>query len=168
MCGRYQVIDAEGKRQDVFPSQEIIALTAQGEVTMRWGFSQPNEGKKLLINARSESAADKPTFSPLLAAQRCLIPAASYYEWDREKKPHIFCMENMPVLYMAGLFRTETDGQKHFVILTRKADNVVSAVHSRMPCMLESEEYRHLWLHSDSLAPALLNMDMSYKTIQLS
>ena len=159
MCGRYQLMDENGEKRDVFPSEEVTVLTAQGPQQMRWGFSLPGGGKRLLINARAESADQKMTFSPLLRASRCIVPAATFYEWDGEKHPHIFGLAGENTLYMAGLYRTEPDGGKRFVILTRAADRTVAPVHPRMPCLLPSGEYRHLWLHSDVLAPSLLGVE---------
>jgi len=159
MCGRYRITDETGVLRDVFPSEEVLVLTAEGEISMVWGFTQAGTSKRLLINARAESAGEKATFSALLAGQRCLIPAASFYEWDREKKPHTFGAANHHHFYMAGLYRAEQDGKKHFVILTKAADATVSPVHPRMPCMILSAEYAHIWLHNDALAPDLLKID---------
>ena len=157
MCGRYQIIDESGKLRDVFPSEPVAVLTAQDERQMRWGFSLPGGGKRLLINARSESAGQKITFSHLMN-NRCLIPAAAFYEWDRAKQPHLFSSATENTFYMAGLYRIEQDGEARFVILTRAADHVVFPIHSRMPCLFTCDEYSYLWLHSDSLAADVLSM----------
>ena len=159
MCGRYRMLDASGVLKDVFPSEIVCVLTAEGEAPMRWGFTLPGAGKRLLINARSESAQEKSTFSPLLASQRCLIPAAAFYEWDANKQPHIFSLKNASPLYMAGLYRREKDGELHFVILTRGADQTVAPVHPRMPCIMASEEFRQLWLKNTTLSPLLLQLE---------
>ena len=61
-------------------------------------------------------------------------------------------------LYLAGLYTQDTDGQERFVILTREANDAVSPVHPRMPCLLPNVEYCHAWLHADALAKDLLTM----------
>ena len=168
MCGRYLVTDAHGGKRDVFPSETAAVYTAEGRMDMRWGFSLPGGGKRLMINARSESACSKPTFSGLLSLGRCLVPASAYYEWDAQKQPHLFALAGEECLYMAGLYRREQDGTPHFVILTRAADNVVSPVHTRMPCLFSSEEYRHLWLWNDNIAPLLLHAENPVETWKIS
>ena len=158
MCGRYQVMTEDGTLRDVFPSEAMEVLTVQGVQEMRWGFTVPGV-KRLLINARSESAEDKLTFQGLMRTQRCLIPADGFYEWDTQKQPHTYRERQGHKMYFAGLYRQEGDGNLHFVILPRAANPLIAAVHPRMPCLLGSEEYRDLWLHSDALAPMLLGMD---------
>ena len=110
MCGRYQVMTEDGTLRDVFPSEAMEVLTVQGVQEMRWGFTVPGV-KRLLINARSESAEDKLTFQGLMRTQRCLIPADGFYEWDTQKQPHTYRERQGHKMYFAGLYRQEEDGR---------------------------------------------------------
>lgn len=159
MCSRYRLLDAADiQPRDVYPSQLAPVQTREGVRDMRWGFAG-RAGKGLLINARAETAADKPTFSNALRQTRCVIAASAFYEWNAQKQAFLFesAAEGAP-LYLAGLYTQDTDGQERFVILTREANDAVSPVHPRMPCLLPNAEYCHAWLHADALAKDLLMM----------
>lgn len=159
MCSRYRLLDAADiQPRDVYPSQLAPVQTRDGVRDMRWGFAG-RTGKGLLINARAETAADKPTFSTALQQTRCVIAASAFYEWNAQKQAFLFenAAEDTP-LYLAGLYTQDTDGQGRFVILTREANDAVSPVHPRMPCLLPNVEYCHAWLHADALAKDLLTM----------
>lgn len=144
MCSRYRLLDAADiQPRDVYPSQLAPVQTRDGVRDMRWGFAG-RTGKGLLINARAETAADKPTFSTALQQTRCVIAASAFYEWNAQKQAFLFenAAEDTP-LYLAGLYTQDTDGQERFVILTREANDAVSPVHPRMPCLLPNVEYCH-------------------------
>ena len=159
MCSRYRLLDAaEIQPRDVYPSQSAPVQTSNGLRDMRWGFVG-RAGKGLLINARAETAADKPTFAQAMQHTRCIITASAFYEWNAQKQAFLFenAAEHAP-LYLAGLYTQDSDGQERFVILTREANSDVSPVHPRMPCLLPSPECCHAWLHMDALAQELLVM----------
>ena len=118
---------------------------------MKWGFSRE---KKLVFNARSETAGQLSFFSDSFLRRRCIIPAAGYFEWDhREKKPpkYRFSPINGDVLYLAGLYRFE-EGRPVFTVLTRPAAPMLRCFHDRMPVLLHEEELQ-AWLdpHNDPL-----------------
>lgn len=131
---------------EIFPSSvlPVLAVNKAGQqrvFPMKWGFSGP---KGLLINARVETAAEKPTFSEPWAAHRCVIPASWYFEWehDEKKKPwqkYALRPEEQGPVWLAGLYRME-EGLPVFVILTRPADECVSWMHDRMPVMLHKAD----------------------------
>ena len=156
---------------EIFPSQAAPVIrpmvTAEGVKLlpdlMQWGFP----GKTLLINARAETAASKPTFRQALHGGRILVPATSFFEWQqvgssaRDKTKLRLYRPSEPVFYMAGLYRpippeqnpNQLSGQ--FVILTGAANASVAPIHDRMPLVLP----RHLlraWLQQESLALELL------------
>lgn len=113
---------------------------------MKWGFRLE---KRLVFNARSESAATKPMFRQSLTERRCLIPAAAFFEWDhRMKKPakFRFWTDGRPMMYLAGLYRFEPDAPLPvFTVLTRPAEGRIADFHDRMPVTVW-EEQLDLWL----------------------
>ena len=121
----------------------VVALnraSRQSVFAMKWGF---RTGKQLLINARSETANDKPTFRQSMQDRRCLIPASAYFEWDHREKPmakYRFACPDAPFFYLAGLYRFEPDSPfPVFTVLTRSAVPAISDFHDRMPVILPQE-----------------------------
>jgi len=160
MCGRYfWNDDAEDAFLEDFPdlAGEVMRLRA-GDYTpgmsaaaiaaeigsgvrmehLLWGFPGFDKGK-LLINARSESVKDRPTFADSFAGRRCALPAAGFYEWDKKKEKVIFTLPDRPILYLAGIFRPYGE-EKRFVVLTREANASMEPVHDRMPLILTGDE----------------------------
>ena len=150
MCGRYRAPDGN----EIRPGDCAPVYTAKGAEEMRWGI--PLANKKLIINARCETAADKPLFRQAMKDGRAVIEASAFYEWDDRKRCHAFTATNQQKICLAALYTLSPSGQRLFTILTQPAQNEAQRVHPRMPCFLPNDEYRYLWLHSDTLAPALL------------
>lgn len=138
---------------DIVPSLVAPVLTLSGWRAMRFGHKAPFM-KRALINARSETAAQRPMFAPLLKASRCLVPAHSFYEWTAEKVPLSFALPG-GMIYMAGLY-FDADPVPGFVILTREATGCLADVHPRMPLILGSQELQEAWLRHDGLAEGIL------------
>jgi putative SOS response-associated peptidase YedK len=123
---------------------------------LRWGLI-PNWAKDrsiatVTINAKSETAATKPAFRDPLKFRRCLIPADGFYEWKRtgtSKQPFCFELNEGEMFAFAGLWDgwKNAEGQwiKSFTILTTTPNAVTSAIHDRMPVILDRETY-DLWL----------------------
>lgn len=157
MCGRYtlvgeddeqtmaRLIDAVNKQKgtalepgDIKPSElaPVLRLVG-GEIVpdlMTWGYPAP-KGVGLTINARSETVLERPMFREDFLNRRCLIPAGSFYEWDRAKRKYLFG-EPSRVLYMAGFYREDM----RFVIMTREPVLPVSQIHNRMPVLIREED----------------------------
>lgn len=137
-------------RGDVKPSESAPVLVRSEEglaaADMRWGFISP-KGKGLLINARSETALQKPSFSESVLHRRCIIPAAGFYEWDKSKTQYSFFLPDRPVIFMAGCFRRYEDGDR-FTILTTAANESMSQIHDRMPLILPERDIDD-WLYED-------------------
>lgn len=152
------------KNGEVFPSELVAALDADGPRAMQWGFAR-FDGKGKIINARSETALEKSMFrAPMLADEqaqtgRCLIPATGYFEWETREKQKIKyklrpAKEGM--FTFAGLYRSETGAKTPvFVILTAPAAEGISFIHDRMPLIL-SPEQRQDWLNNADVAARLL------------
>jgi putative SOS response-associated peptidase YedK len=124
--------------------------------TMRWGliphWSKDASSAASAINARSETAATKPAFRDPLKFRRCLIPADGFYEWKRTgtaKQPFYFEVNDGELFAFAGLWDgwKNAEGQwiKTCSILTTTPNVVTSAIHDRMPVILDCESY-DLWL----------------------
>ena len=128
---------------DYTPGMSAAAIAAESGSGVRaelllWGFPGFDKGR-LLINARSESVKDRPTFADSFAGRRCALPAAGFYEWDKKKEKVIFTLSDRPILYLAGIYRPYGD-ENRFVVLTRGANASMEPVHDRMPLILSGEE----------------------------
>ena len=175
MCGRYwiepeddaallRVID-QMQRVDpdlrvktggeIFPGDGVpaLCLSRAGNVrtfAMAWGYAMP-DGKRL-INARSETAAEKPMFRDSMRARRCLLPMSAYFEWRRGDGKRIkdrIAPEAEGLHFLAGLYRFE-GGFPVCTVLTAGAAPEITFIHHRMPVILPAEK-RELWLRGGAL-----------------
>ena len=156
---------SEMKRSEIFPTNIVPVVTDKTPVLMKWGFTR-FDGKGHIINARLETAAEKPIFKKAYAAARCLIPAGYYFEWrkDGNYKTKYAIGRDKPI-YMAGLFKYETGTSLPlFVILTRPTAPGIAFIHDRMPVIVPEAD-RHKWLTAPMDARELLSAsdeNMSY------
>lgn len=130
-----------------------VLMVADGRLSacaMRWGFLKTDGGR--IINARSETAAEKAIFSN---SERCAIPAAGYFEWRGDGQKYLVSDEKSGGFYMAGLYRVDRDGRRRFVVLTRNAFGAHARIHSRMPLVLSSGEAMRKWLSGEMPLPTL-------------
>jgi putative SOS response-associated peptidase YedK len=157
-------------RYNVAPTQEILAVRELGDgremAFFKWGLV-PSWAKDVsmgarLINARSETVQEKPSFREAFKKRRCIIPADGFYEWQRnggKKQPFFFRMRDERPFGFAGLWeRWEGEaGQliNSCTILTTEANEVLRPVHDRMPVILHPDDYE-LWLAGDNRERALL------------
>jgi putative SOS response-associated peptidase YedK len=176
MCGRYTLstsidklaeeFDLSGSLPDlqssynVAPTQEVPAVMegngGRRLEMLRWGLipswaDDPGIGNRM-INARSETVAEKPSFRRAFKERRCLIPADGFYEWQKtngSKQPFYFRMKDWRPFAFAGLWESwYGDGEiRSCTILTTAANNLVGEIHPRMPVILPHEVY-DLWLDS--------------------
>jgi putative SOS response-associated peptidase YedK len=178
MCGRYrlsrrkQIIEEHfetanwqedwSPRFNIAPTQPVPVIRQHPKEPvrqisiMKWGLI-PNWAKDPsiatgTINAKSETAATKPTFRDPLRFRRCLIPADGFYEWKKcgtSKQPYCFEVNESELFAFAGLWDgwKNAEGQwlKTCTILTTTPNAVTSTVHDRMPVILDCESY-DLWL----------------------
>src|SRR5262249_41774207 len=116
-------------------------------VSLSWGLV-PSWAKDVriayqLLNARSETVADKPAFRAALRRRRCLIPADGFYERLRQgkaKQPFCCRLRDDSPFAFAGLWDTwqapSGTPLESCTILTTEANDLVRAVHDRMPVIL--------------------------------
>jgi len=150
-------------RWSVAPTQTIPGVRfADGSRTltpMRWGFPMTwlaRQGKdpwsRPLINAKSEEAAKKRTWSRPLKERRCIVPATAFYEWVRkgkERYPVVFRPRNGELLHLGAVWqRFQKDGEDVdcVSILTTAASKRVSQVHHRMPVLFTADSDIDAWL----------------------
>ena len=117
---------------------------------MVWGSGMP-DGRRL-INARSETAAEKPMFRDSMRARRCLLPMSAYFEWEhrgRERIKYRISPEAGGLHSLAGLYRFE-GGFPVCTVLTTDATPGIAFIHNRMPVILP-EEKRDGWLRKGAL-----------------
>jgi putative SOS response-associated peptidase YedK len=149
-------------RWNVAPTQPVpvIRRDSKGPTMraslMRWGLipswaSDATIGART-INARSETAASKPSFREPLRKQRCLVPSDGFYEWKRsgkQKQPFCFEVVDGAVFAFAGLWDCwqSADGEaiETCTILTTTPNELLADVHDRMPVILAADQYDR-WL----------------------
>lgn len=150
-------------RYNIAPTQPVMVITNENpkEATYhKWGLI-PSWAKDMsmaakMINARSESAAEKPSFRAAFRRRRCIIPTDGFYEWQEhgpDKKTPMFVHRPDRELYgMAGLWEIwhDPDGGelRTCAILTTDANSFMQQYHHRMPVILHKEDYS-LWLSGD-------------------
>ncbi len=142
---------------DIAPTNEAPVLISSGNKIVsefqRWGI--PGWRGGLMINARAETVCVKPMFRKSMAAQRCVIPASGYYEWDAGKHKYFFQLPGKPI-YLAGIY-DNIEGVNCFVVLTTAPNETVQDIHDRMPLILTHEQVRP-WLTDSQAALQLLTI----------
>ena len=155
---------------NVAPTDPVYAVAAHDSrrflVSFRWGlvphWAESPKVAATMINARAETAAEKPAFRDALRRRRCLIPADGFYEWtkrpDGTKQPHFITADAGGILAFAGLWETwrnpghpDDPPLRSCTILTRAAEGPVTSLHHRMPLALDTDAWS-AWLDHD--APA--------------
>ncbi len=177
MCGRFAItlpIEAMSQLFDAIPANDlsivpnynvcpttnIHTITYDNNVrrlrSMRWGFipkwyKNVSDGP-LLINARSETVAEKPAFRKACRTTRCLIPSDGFYEWQRrnggKSVPYRVTRSDGAPLVMAGIWQDwEREGKKisTCAIITTEANSKTAEIHHRLPVILSPEDWP-LWL----------------------
>ena len=179
--------DGATKSGEIFPTNIAPILTLEdyrlSPTPVSWGFHKW-DSKGVIINARSESALQKPMFSKPLLTRRCVIPSTGFFEWaylrEPEQQMSLFSMaETMPspkgrkmkllfnvpgkaMLYMAGMIDTFTDKDGNhrdaFCILTTAANASMAPFYDRMPVILTERE-RENWIESETFMREVLGRE---------
>ena len=144
---------------DVVP---VIAPNRSGDravYPMKWGYS----GKTLLMNARTETAAENPTFRDDWARHRCIVPASWYFEWEhltgndgkkRTGEKYMIQPKDSSMTWLCGLYRIE-NGMPVFVVLTREPGEEIHFIHDRMPLIMPDQLVNE-WIRPDGKPEELL------------
>jgi putative SOS response-associated peptidase YedK len=184
MCGRFTLFDstsslAEGfgladapslsPRYNIAPSQEVAAVRIPSEgsakelVLLRWGLipswaKDPSIGNRM-INARSETVAEKPAFRAAIRRRRCLVPANGFYEWKRtngRKQPYFIGMRERKIFGFGGIWESwEGAGEETVLscaLLTTGPNELLRPIHDRMPVIIAPRDF-DLWLSPEVQDP---------------
>lgn len=152
---------------NIAPTQSVLALVQspkgkRGQVVLKWGliphWSKDPAIASKLINARSETIQEKPSFRESFAKRRCLIVADGFYEWQKGSKQPIYIhFADQPLCAFAGLYDFWHGPAGNPVatctILTTSANQQIQAIHERMPVVLSPEHF------SDWLNPRELDLE---------
>jgi putative SOS response-associated peptidase YedK len=188
MCGRFTLTVDIAELQDIFretigetifpkkfaprfniaPSQPVLTISNDGSHTADfyiWGLipmwaKDPSIGSRL-INARSETLSEKPSFRGSFKYKRCLILADGFYEWKtspgkKTKKPYYIYMNDRKPFAFAGLWDSweSPDGSniKTCTIITTEPNELMANLHNRMPVILQPRDYAK-WLDASPQTP---------------
>jgi putative SOS response-associated peptidase YedK len=187
MCGRFTLTDPGADlavqfnlpevpdvypRYNIAPTQPVAAVrlnTRNGQremVMLRWGLipswaQDPDIGARM-INARAETAAEKPAFRAAFRRRRCLVVADGFYEWQKQgglKQPFYIHLRDSQPFGFAGLweFWKDPEGQavETCTLLTTEPNSLIRSFHNRMPVIL-APEYYDMWLNPEIEDPAVL------------
>ncbi len=156
-------------RYNIAPTQYTPVITNKAPNTLsmlRWGlipsWSKDTSAASKMINARSETAAEKPAFRAAFRYRRCLIPATGFYEWqtrENGKTPMFIRLKTAPVFAFAGLWEIwhspQGDEVRSFTILTTEANCFMRSIHDRMPVILHPADY-NTWLEPAEVPAEIL------------
>lgn len=149
-------------RYNIAPTQPVATVVRENDGStvlrmMRWGLipgwaKDPTIGARM-INARSETLAEKPAFRNAFKRRRCLIVADGFYEWQKRaggKLPMFITLKDRQPFGFAGLYEIWTEPESGAslttcTIITGPANELVAPIHDRMPIILPPEAY-DLWL----------------------
>lgn len=161
MCSRYQLNSTSREIRLAFHLPDDPVVQNQSEIrptdvavmidqdrsahAQPWGF-KVDWTKQPMINARSETLTEKPTFRPWLQS-RCIVPATAYFEWRTDeagkKRKNRIWLPNTSTMAMAGL----TNGEC-FTIVTCTPARAIEHIHKRMPVLLAANDIER-WLSGD-------------------
>ena len=176
MCGRINVSDHEGVQQllerlgislnkdsfaprfNIAPGADILVAFAEPPhqlAHMHWGivprWAREKPGARPLINARVETAWEKPSFRKLVQNTRAIVPVNGFYEWRREnsrKTPFYITLSDHKAMALAAIYQVTKEGTMEVTILTRESAGKMNKVHNRMPVTLD-EENMEAWLSAE-------------------
>ena len=157
-------------RYNIAPTQDVLVVRSLADSAaagvahrsrhgdmLRWGLvpswaEDPSVGNRM-INARAETAAERPAFRDAMKRRRCLVPADGFYEWQKQegskrKQPYLIHMKGDRPFAFGGLWERWGRGDDRletFTILTTSPNEKVAPIHDRMPVIVPPGEYDR-WL----------------------
>lgn len=156
-------------RYNAAPSQDLPVIPnrlPRALELFRWGlvpfWAQDEKIGHRMINARSETLAEKPSFKNAFKHRRCLVPADGFYEWKKTadgKRPHFIRLRSGTPMALAGLWERWDKGDEpllSFTIVTTTPNPLMAELHHRMPVVLPESAWER-WLDPDPLAPDALD-----------
>jgi putative SOS response-associated peptidase YedK len=161
--------EALAPRYNICPTQKAAVVRVdpdtgrRGLVQLTWGLvPRASVGKERgHINARSESAWERPTFAEAFAERRCLVPATGFYEWqnldEKRRQPWLLRLAAPGPFAFAGLWEPAAavpGAMQTFTILTTEPNELARGIHDRMPVILDPKEYAR-WLDPDRVPSEL-------------
>lgn len=169
MCGRYvrkqnlaEICAAFGigtllselnPAYNIGPGRDCAVIVKDRLGMISWSWPTQDDTKPL-INIRSETACDKPTFKDAWQkGRRCLIPASGFYEWDSSGQPFYVEDKNAPHIAFCALWTRDWQAKPCFAILTCAALSKLAPIHPRMP-LTATPDSAHAWLENAHLPPA--------------
>jgi putative SOS response-associated peptidase YedK len=157
-------------RYNVAPTQDVPVIFRDPDINdgrhmgmMRWGlvpaWAKSLTDTPLLINARLDGIATKPSFQASFRHRRCLIPADGFYEWQvQTKTPHLIRPKSGETFAFAGLWSVWNEAEnpvRTVAIVTTGASGAMTALHARLPVILKPAFYA-AWLGETALPPRTL------------
>ena len=160
-------------RYNIAPSQQVAVVANNGDNSVeffQWGLipswaKDPKIGNRM-INARSETLAEKPSFRTPYKRRRCLILSDGFYEWKAEpgsktKTPFYIRLKSEKPFAFAGLWEAwspniDDDPLLSCTIITTSPNPLMETIHRRMPVILEPDDYEQ-WLDPSDQSPTQLD-----------
>ncbi len=198
MCGRFALV-AEKRildmlfglelrfdlqpRFNIAPTQDVLALRrlpAENKkefVHLRWGlvpfWARDSSIGNRMINARAETAPEKPSFRDAFKKRRLLIPASGFFEWKKEqdgKQPYYICRDDKEPFAFAGLWERWEKGEQPLetcTILTTEPNSLLAPIHNRMPVIISPRHFEQ-WLDPEADSASLHNLLHPYPPGELT
>jgi len=159
-------------RYNIAPTQLVAVIRLDRDtlkrrlVLVKWGLvpywsKDASTGQKM-INARAESAAQKPAFRSAFKFKRCLVLADGFYQWKKGKvgkQPYLFKMADGSPFAFAGLWERWTSPEREVIescaLLTTEANEIMKPIHDRMPVILHPKNF-DVWLDPKIKDPSIL------------
>ena len=162
MVDEWQVEDYKPS-YNIAPTQNSVVMVQERGYnivrSMRWGLIPAWSKNKLygskMINARIETVTTKPSFKNLIPKNRCIVLSNGYYEWKQsggKKEPFFIQIKGGGLMFFAGLWTTWSMSSKRiftYTILTKKAQENISAIHDRMPALIDKSK-AEMWINLDN------------------